>query len=204
MELEEVLDEIEKPKFRTDAAGRRLFFPGGTHLPGRVIPDEAAERELRRLLRKQKDVAFWIGPATAFGVIIVLVGSWILRSLVGGWAAVALSGVLILALATVISVPFVVWLLWHQGQVNQLVASWPQVPPLHSRWEAARETLPAGPAWMQAVYLVLSGLFTVGLLAMALLADKPQDRFIGALGAGFFGLAALVFGVSLFLRLARK
>jgi len=64
--------EREDTLFRTDFAGRHLFFLSGTDRPGRVIPDPAAEQEIRRLLGEQRQAVSGLTKAIVFPNIFFL------------------------------------------------------------------------------------------------------------------------------------
>lgn len=55
--------------FKTDAGGKRIFFPGGAGSPGVIVPDEASERQIKRQLLMQSLVS---GGITALLMIALL------------------------------------------------------------------------------------------------------------------------------------
>ncbi|MCS7173673.1 MAG: hypothetical protein N0A24_09945 [Armatimonadetes bacterium] len=208
-ELEREVKAADDLLFRTDSSGRRLFFPHGTDRPGRVVPDEAAERDVRGLLDRRRRVLVAIATSVTLpSVFLLLALKRFLEREVGEWASLAITGVVALALVVFLSAVIVAVGLSYQGQLSRMVASWPEVPPLHSWQQAAFERFRAGagttPVWKLTLYLLGSGLFTLGGLAMLLLADSPTDRLVGALLAVFCGIGVAVFGGQLAVRLLRR
>jgi hypothetical protein len=185
-------------RWQTDAAGRKLFYPAGTDRPGRLVPDEDSEEELRRLLRRgawRRGRLFFVLNLLVLLVLTLLfsallgpLGTW--AGLVTGLAALGASPLKAVIRAAVDN--------WHLNQVQQLVASWPEVPPLHSPQEAA--ALRAGPLWKPILSFLANGL--MGLVCLALFAFA-QERVLPAAsltGVVYFSGAALISAVRAVLR----
>lgn len=208
-ELTRELQALDELRFRTGPAGRRLFFPNGTHRAGRVIPDQRAEEEVRRLLEQQREVTLRLSTlAVVVGVPFFFLLRRVLGGLVGEWPALATTGVILLTEVGLLSAVVVARYRSDHNRLLRLVAAWPEVPPLHSRGEALRERLGVSasstPAWKAALYLLTSALFALVGVAMFLTADKPADRLLGMGLAAFFALGAGVMAAGLVIRFVWK
>ncbi|MCS7234771.1 MAG: hypothetical protein RMM30_02165 [Armatimonadota bacterium] len=205
-DLHKELEALDDLLFRTDPSGRRLFFPSGTTRPGRVVPDQEAERQLRQLLeRRTRVLSLVVTGVTLPSALLLLFLKRILDPVVGGWAALAITGVVAMAELAFLSAVVVAVALSYQRQLSSMVAGWPEAPPLHSWQEAARErwrvSASATPAWKLLLYLTGSLLLALGGLAMLVLAKDNSDRLVGALVMALFGVASLVFALQLARRL---
>jgi len=75
--------------FKTDAEGRRVYFPNGIFGSGRIVPSDAEYERLRRRLARFIGAGMTVGPALALSLIwvpiwlVLAVGAVVVLSEVG-------------------------------------------------------------------------------------------------------------------------
>jgi len=187
------------PRWQTDPAGRRRFYPAGTDRPGRLVPDERAEGELRWLLgrgeRLRRRLFYRLVYPLLFLLLVLLFAA--LLNPLGAWAGVVTGLAALGAPALTAAIRRAVEN-WNLRQVQQLVASWPEVPPLHSPEQAA--ALRAGPLWKPILSLIANGLLAVACLAVFAFGQETVHPALSLAGAVYFSGAAVRSAARLVLR----
>ncbi|MCB1548129.1 MAG: hypothetical protein KDJ41_09915 [Hyphomicrobiaceae bacterium] len=159
-------DGLTGASFKTDPQGRTVFYPFGVLAKGRIVPDDAAERALKRQLKTAYMVFL---PAT---VAIAAVG-------------VSSNLMLTLALITLLTVSF-------QLFVSSLIKGYARSDERLTLREAQMtQARSLGRRWLVALAIISALLAAGGLAVVAL---EPHEGLLTGLGTfAFFGACFAVF-----------